>query len=191
MFNISYGSNSNSFAPPGSVCRFTLQWNTATNVSCIDVLHVHHPAQCSVQRWTSVCMYDLLMLLFPSSLDLPIRPQHSSPSAASFVDSALPLNLKCSSIWQLIRSSSTVHYARKPSMWNSCWTSTCRHITPLRYATSALWNLKLNLNGKCFIQWRFVSSYMQHHVDWKQLPVYWTMMVSWASRSSGTAWPSQ
>jgi len=158
MFNILHVSNSNSFAHPGSACRFTLQWNTAMNVSCTDVLHVHHQEQCFDQSWTSVCMYDLLMLLFLSSPDLPIRLQHSNLSAASFVDSALPLNLKCSSIWQLIQSNSTVHYARKPSMWNSCWTSTCRHITPLRYATTAHWNLKLNLNGKYFMQWRLVSS---------------------------------
>lgn len=130
-------SNSNSFAPPGPACRFTLQLNTAMNVSCTDVLHVRHQEQFFVQSWTSVFMYDLLMLLFLTSPDLSTRPQHSNLSAASFVDSALPLNLKCSSIWQLIRSNSTVRYARKPSMWNSCWTSTCRHITPLRYATIA------------------------------------------------------
>lgn len=144
------------FLSPLSSHRFTLQWNTAMNVSCTDALHVLRQAQCFVQSWTLVCMYDLLMLLFPCSLGLLIRPQHSSPSAACFVASVLLLNLKCSSIWQLIQSNSTVHYARKPSMWNSCWTSTCRHITPLRYATTAHQILKLHFNGKDFMQWRHV-----------------------------------
>lgn len=102
------------------------------NVSCTDVLRALHQAQCFVQSWTLVCMYDQLTLHFPCSLRPPIRPPHNNPSAAYSVASALSLSLRCSFTWQHIQSNSTVHCARKPSTWNSCWTNTCRNIMPLR-----------------------------------------------------------
>lgn len=116
------------------------------NASCTGVLRVLHRVQYFVQSWTLVCMYDLLMLHFLCSPGQSIRPQHNSLFAACFVTSALPLSLKCSSIWQHIQSSSTVHCAKKPSMWSFCWTSICRHITALRYRAQQ--DMEISLSGK-------------------------------------------
>lgn len=128
------------------------------NVSCTDVLHALQQVRCFVLSWILVCMYDQLMPHFLCSLGLPVRHQHSNPFAACSVASALQQNLRCSSTWEHIQSSSTVHCARKPSMWSSCWTNTCRSIMPLRSVChNSQKNLKFLLfatdfEGKRFFQ---------------------------------------